>query len=626
MIETPSQPKLFQADKLNLASFSGYLTDRLNRLQPSPEALVLIVALIIGGSTSLTVVLFRYLIDLIQAWSFQQLLGIISVWGGWTLLLIPTLGGAIVGTMKWLFPQVLGQDFYTLLKSTREQKIAPWRPALKMLAASISLGTGASLGPESPSVEIGANIGIILAQLFQVSKDRYRLLLGAGAAAGLAAGFNAPIAGVFFALEVVLGTVFTTPAASLILLSAFISAAIASSILGVHPALELPTYQVFSHWEWLFYLGLGLLASLVAFTYTQAIKFAQAMFRGEVTGLQWLGKLPIWLKPVLGGILLGTVALRLPQVLGVDYGTVEQILTGRQFSLTLLFWLLVVKLIVTAISLGSGFVGGVFAPAIFLGACLGSTYGNILALIVPPELVIAPPPAYAIVGMAAVLAASVNAPLTAIALLFELTQNYSIILPLMAAVGVSVWLIGLIQAQQAIDGLNLQQMGLNLEKQDERKLLGQISVDVMMSSSYLTLSQSLSVLEAGATILSNKCHTALVIDPQEQLVGVVTLADIQRHLLELQQESALELERSLLQDICTVEVLCTYPEEPISSALERMGTRGLYLLPVVERNNPRQILGVISKEQIYLAEDLISTQAALDSYLAYSWKNKSFLN
>jgi H+/Cl- antiporter ClcA len=287
MIDTHIQPKLFLPPKTNPPSLSEYLTDRLNRLQPSPEALVLIAALIIGGGSGLIVVLFRYLIALFQTLSFEKLLGTLSIWGGWTLLLIPTLGGVLIGMMKWLFPQVLGQDFYTLISSTREPKIAPWRPALKMLAASISLGTGASLGPESPSVEIGANIGIILAQLFQVSKDRYRLLLGAGAAAGLAAGFNAPIAGVFFALEVVLGTAFTTPAASLILLSAFISAATASSILGIHPALELPTYQVFSYWEWFFYLGLGLLASLIAFIYTQGIKLAQASFRGEITIWQW---------------------------------------------------------------------------------------------------------------------------------------------------------------------------------------------------------------------------------------------------------------------------------------------------------------------------------------------------
>jgi H+/Cl- antiporter ClcA len=616
------QPKVLLPEEPTNFSLSGYLTDRLNRFQLTPETLVFVVALVIGVNSGLVVIFFRYLIELCRSLSFEQLLGRISILGGWTLLLIPTLGGLIVGLMKWLFPQVLGQDFYSLISNTREQKIAPWRPALKMLAAAISLGTGASLGPESPSVEIGSNIGMILAQLFQVSKERYRLLLGAGAAAGLAAGFNAPIAGVFFALEVVLGTAFTTPAASLILLSAFISAAIASSILGVHPALELPVYQVVSHWEWFFYLGLGLLASLVAFIYTQSIKLAQASFRGEIVGLQWLGALPIWIKPVIGGLILGAIALKLPQVLGVDYGTVEQILTGNKFSLALLGWLLIVKLLATAISLGSGLVGGVFAPAMFLGACLGATYGNILAAVVSPELAIAPPPAYAIVGMAAVLAASVNAPLTAIALLFELTQSYSIILPLMAAVGVSVWIIGLIRSQQATDGLNLQQMGMNLEKQDERELLGQMSVAEMMSNSYLALPNSLSIVEAGQKIVHNKCHTALVMDEQQQLVGIVTLTDIKRNLLELQQQaversalSTVQEVQSQLQDICTSEVLYTYPEDSISYALERMGTRGLYLLPVVEPDNPRQVVGVISKEQIYVAEDLIATQVALDSFL-----------
>lgn len=435
--------------------------------------------------------------------------------------------------------------------------------------------------------------------------------MGAGAAAGLAAGLNAPIAGVFFALEVVLSTAFTTPAASVILLSAFLSAAIARAFLGVHLAFELPGYEVLSYWEWLFYLGLGLLASIVSYTYTQGIKLAQAAFRGEITFLHLLGRLPIWIKPVIGGAILGIVALQLPQILGVNYATVEQILAGGQFSVSFLCWLLIVKLIVTAISLGSGFVGGVFAPAMFLGACLGASYGNILALVFGSNLAIATPPAYAIVGMAAVLAGSVKAPLTAIALLFELTQNYLIILPLMAAVGVCVPIVGLIQARQDTEGLNLQQMGMNLEKQDDREVLQQVSVAEMMSTVYLALPDSLSVLEAGREILAYKCHTALVLGETQQLVGVVTIADIKRNIESPEQ---LEIKRSLI-DICTLEILCAYPDEPLIAAWERIGARGLYLLPVVDKDNPRQVLGVITKEQIDLAVDLISTQAALAPYL-----------
>ena len=588
-------------------SVAKYLTNLLNRLQPDAETLVLIVALIIGGSSGLAMVLFHHLINWSQTLSFGRLLGNFSAWGGWTVALIPILGGVVVGGIKWFFPQVLGQDFHSLIRSTRIEAISPWRPGIKMLAASVSLGTGASLGPESPSVEIGSNIGIILGQLFQVSKERYRLLLGAGAAAGLSAGFNAPIAGVFFALEVVLSTAFTTPAASLILLSAFISAIVSRTFLGTHPAFDLPVFEVLSYWEWFYYLGLGLLASAIAFCYTQGIKLATACFKGEVAIFAWLGNLPIWIKPVVGGTILGVVALQFPRVLGVDYGTVEQILSGKQFSVTLLCWLLIIKLIVTAISLGSGFVGGVFAPALFLGACLGAIYGNFLNLVVDPSLTIAPPPAYAIVGMAAVLAGSVKAPLTAIALLFELTQNYLIILPVMAAVGVCVWVVGLIRDSQDTEGLNLQQMGMNLAKQNDEEVLQQVSVAEMMSTDYLALLDSLSVIEAGQKMLDKKCHTALVVDNAQQLVGIVSVADVKRNATEQQQQ---------LKSICTSEILYTCPDEPVILAREKMGARGLYLLPVVDKNNPRQIIGTITKEQIELAPDLISTQIALQPYLS----------
>jgi len=265
MTTTVSNSRVLLPQRFKRPSISDRLTSLLNRLQPSPEVLAIASALFIGGGSGLAIVLFQYSIELCQSLTFETLMGQISAWGSWTLACIPILGGLVVGFLRWRFPDFLGQEFSALLSSTRMQ-ISPLRPAIKLLAAAVSLGTGASLGPEGPSVELGSNIGILLGQSFQVSKQRYQLLIGAGAAAGLAAGFNAPIAGVFVALEVVLGNAFTTPAASLILLSAVISALIAQTILGVHPAFELPTYQVLSHWEWIYYVGLGLLASVVSTT------------------------------------------------------------------------------------------------------------------------------------------------------------------------------------------------------------------------------------------------------------------------------------------------------------------------------------------------------------------------
>ncbi|AFY79570.1 MAG: chloride channel protein [Hydrococcus sp. C42_A2020_068] len=601
-------------------SLSDRLTSFLNRLQPSPEVLVLISALFIGGSTGLALILFHHLIALFQTLAFNELLDYISPWGAWMVAFIPILGGCLVGLMRWQFSEFFGQGLLALLSDTRVQPLSPLRPAIEMLAAAVSLGTGASLGPEGPSVEIGANVGIILGQVFQVSKERYRLLLGAGAAAGLAAGFNAPIAGVFFALEVVLGTTFTTPAASLILLSAVVSAVIARICMGARPAFDLPPYQVLSNWEWLLYLGLGLLASLVSMLFVWGIQFFQASFQGKVPGLVWLGKLPEAIKPVIGGACVGLVALQFSQVLGVGYGTIEVILKGKEsYSLPLLCLLLLFKLLLTGICLGSGLVGGIFAPAMFLGACLGAIYGNILTLALPVE--IAPTAAYAMVGMAAVLASSAKAPLTAIILLFELTQNYLIILPLMTAVGVSVWIVERLKSSQSLPDLKLQQMGVNLEKQEEQEPLEHLPTALVMGHSYLGLPASMSLLEAGQIMCQNKCHTALVLDEMQQLAGIISLADIKRRLVLPIKEPSAELHpidriiEQPLREICIEEVLYAHEDEPVNEVLVRMEARGLYLLPVVERDNLRKVLGVVERHQIGLASDLAETQKVLRDYL-----------
>jgi H+/Cl- antiporter ClcA/CBS domain-containing protein len=621
--ESLPEPKQIPSKSKPPDRFSELLSNSIDRLQLSPEALILLSAFCIGGGSGLAMVLFHWAIDMSQTLSFDLLMGQLSILGHWTIIFIPTLGGLIVGLMRSLFPEFLGNGLSSLLSNIRELKVSPWRPIVKMLAAAISLGTGASLGPEGPSVEIGSNIGILLGQRFQVSQERYRLLLGAGAAAGLAAGFNAPIAGVFFALEVILGTSFTTPAISLLLLSAVVSAVITHLFIPIHSGFQLPPYQLLSHWEWIFYLGLGLLASGVSIVYTQSIKLLQACFQGRVTGFKWLSKLPSFLYPALGGLCVGAIGIKIAPVLGIGYGTLQMILEGEEHTLSFLAILLVVKLFLTAISLGSGFVGGIFAPALFLGACLGAIYGNILTIVVPDSwFPIGQPAAYAMVGMAAVLASSVRAPLTAILLMFELTGNYSIILPLMAAVGVSVWLVELFKTKQVVQGLNLPQMGLNLIKLDERSILQQMPISSLMDRSYLALKSSLGLIEAGYQMLDQKCHTALVIDDNHQLVGIVSLADIKRQLLQMSDRVSIaavtgevnDLEISLY-DICTKEIIYAYAHESVAKALERMAGRGLHLLPVVSPDNRAQIIAIISKYRIDLAGELAIAQEALRPYL-----------
>lgn len=544
-------------------------------------------------------------------------MGAISSLGPWTLACIPTLGGFIVGLMRWRW-QEFGPGISSLLTAAQSAPaISPLRSTAKAVAATVSLGSGASLGPEGPSVEIGASFGLLLGQMLQVSQERLRLLLSAGAAAGFAAGFNAPIAGVFFALEVVLGTTFATSAVSLVLLSAVVSALIAQIGQGGQPAFLLPAYEVRSPLELPLYLGLGLCASLVSIAYTQLIQLVQRGFQGQLPGLEWLGNVPLMLRPVLGGLCVGLVALQFPQILGIGYETVEAMLRDVQFPLLLLLGLMVIKLVMTAVSLGSGFVGGLFAPAMFLGASLGAAYGKVMVLILPiPPDAIAAPPAYAMVGMAAVLAASVRAPLTAILLLFELTRDYRIILPLMAAVGLSVWLVDRLKPITR----SSPPTGLDVEPDQSTEFLHKLRVAEAMRSDFLTLPSSLPVLQAGVALTRHLSRSALVVDEAAHLIGIVTLQDINRvaalwRQCDQSSDAALALTNQRVGDICTQDVLYAYEDESIADAVARMAARGLRQLPVVERSNPHDILGVLDHERISLMCSLAVTQEALRPHI-----------
>jgi H+/Cl- antiporter ClcA len=577
-------------------------------LRSSPNLLVLFLVLLIGGGTGLMVVVFRYAIDWIAELTLERLMGVLAGAGPWTLALIPTLGGLVVGLMRWGF-----KGFSPGVSSLTEanQPLPAWRPMAQVAAAAVSLGTGASLGPEGPSVEIGGSIGVLLAQALRVSQERRRLLLGAGVAAGLAAGFNAPIAGVFLALELFLSTTFATTTVGVVLLAAVVAALITEVGLAGNSPFTLPVYDVRTPWELPLYMGLGVLASVVSLGFVAALKIAQRCFAGELPGFSWMGNIPLFMRPMLGGALVGAVALVFPQILGIGYETVAEILRNTDYSLPLLFGLLIAKLLMTTISLGSGLVGGIFAPAMFLGAALGAAYGKVIALLLP-TIEIAAPPAYAMVGMAAVLAGTVRSPLTAILLLFELTSDYRIILPLMAAVGISVLLVEWVKSKRS-DRLNLRQMGVNLEADQTQALLEQLPVTTVLEQQPLMLSESLPVPEAVEALLANTRHSALVISDSGQLVGIFTLQDLNRAITPSEKTTEKiagkpsgtpkENKSSALTlgQVCTRDLVYIYSHETLAEAAKRLQARGLHQLPVLAQQPPHAVLGMLSAEDIALA-------------------------
>jgi H+/Cl- antiporter ClcA/predicted transcriptional regulator len=575
------------------------------RLPEMGNTLSLLLALAIGGFTGATVVGFRLMIERIHDVAFEDLDNLLGGSREFWIVLIPVLGGITVGLLRW-YCKDLGQNLAGMLTATQTgEQMQPGRGVLKMLAAAISLGTGASLGPEGPSVEIGANFGVWLGQLMRVSQERRRLLLAAGAAAGVAAGFNSPIAGVFFALEVVLVNTLETSAVSVVVLAAVSSALIEQMGVGVQPAFKLPVYEVRSAWELPLYLGLGIGISLLSYGLRLAIQWSRDFFKGRY----WspMASSPVVLTPAIGGLMVGFVALKFP-------------LQDVGFSLVLLGSLVLAKLLMTAISLGSGLVGGLFAPSMFLGACMGTSYAKILVLIFPLlDDAIAAPPAYAMVGMAAMLATTARAPLTAILLMFELTRDYRIVLPLMACVSLSMWLVDRLPTPVSVKSksltiidadLNLEQIDLDIQPQN--LVVDQLKVSEVMAKNWFSLPADTNLFAAAELFVNKNIRSALVVNDQQLAIGIVTIEDINRELSNHLDSSPEQLaKKRLLSAICSQPIIYAHPEEVVAAALAKMAGRGLHQLPVAAKETPTEIVGVLDRENISMACSLAITRLHL---------------
>ncbi|ELS31220.1 MULTISPECIES: chloride channel protein [Pseudanabaena] len=585
-------------------SLSRLLVTVLNRLQPSAETVMLISAIAVGLISGTGVTLFRKLILIAQEFYWHELaLAFIAKWH-WAIVFIPMIGAVVVSILRFKL------DRDEASTSSRELALSYSQVPLKTVAAALSLGAGASLGPEGPSVELGSNIGSLLGQMMQFSSERIRLLIGAGGAAGLAAGFNAPIAGVFFALEVLLRDSYRTNKSSpnsdvsVVVIASVISALVSQISLGERPAFSLPVYEVRSYWELPLYLGLGVLASAVALMFTRAIKQAKKFFAGQWKIAPFMQKLPMPIKLLIGGLCVGIIALTFPEAIGIGYETVESILQDTPFTIPLLAMLLAIKLVLTAISSASGFVGGIFAPSIFLGAVLGSLYGQAISSFLPASIPIAASPAYALVGMAAVLAGTVRAPLTSVLLLFEMTRDYRIVLPLMAAVGLCAWVLDQLDTSKA-DRMMMQWSDLPADIE----VLEKIKIAEVMTLNPASVKYSMPLLQAAQFITSGYHHSALVLDDINHLQGILTTQDIKRLLSNTVVDRPLE--EMTVQNICTKEVLYTFADESLAEALKRMATRDLRQMPVVDRHQPKRVIGMVDRLAITTAYNTALTKRAI---------------
>lgn len=422
------------------------------------------LALLIGAGAGLGAVAFRWLITGVthlatgqQDASLERFTSPLLSWLGVAgVVLIPVLAGLVYGPLVSRFaPQARGHGVPEVMFAVAENggRIPAPVAGVKALASALCIGAGGSVGREGPIVQIGSALGSTLGRAVRASPARMRTLVACGAAAGIAATFNAPLAGVFFALELILAD-FAAEAFGAVVLSAVVASVIGRSFLGDQAFLILPRFEVHTVAEYGLYALLGLVGALVALVF---VKVLYAVEDGCDAAWQRT-RGPEWARPAAGGLLLGLLLLALPQMYGVGYPVLDNAVAGR-YAVGFLLLLLIGKIVATSLTIGIGGSGGVFAPSLFVGAALGAAFGQVAHSLVPG--LVTQPGAYALIGMGAVFAGAARAPITAVVILFELTGEYSIILPLMLAVVIATS-VSTALSKDSIYTLKLRRRGVDI--------------------------------------------------------------------------------------------------------------------------------------------------------------------
>jgi CIC family chloride channel protein len=585
----------------NISNRKAGLTTILDRIRSNETVFGVILAVIVGILAGFGAVVFWKLIDVFSWFFFKGGAIALAPLGEYYVILAPAVGGLIFAPIIYFVsreakgegpPEVM--EAVALKGGRIRKRVMP----LKVLVSSLCIGSGGSVGREGPIVQIGSSAGSSIGQWLHLSDEWLKTLVLCGAAGGISATFNAPLAGIVFALEVIAGR-FISPRFGYIVISSVAADVIARIFLfsTEHPtSFVVPQYNMVSYWELLPYALLGVITAFIA------LGFMRLFYKTEdlITKL----KIPEYLKPAVAGIGIGLIGLYYPQIFGVGYGThygpggvlatsgaVDQALAG-QIGLATLMAILVLKMIATSLTLGGGGSGGIFAPSLFIGAMLGGAFGFGVHHFFPE--VTASSGAYALVGMGAFFAVVVRGPITSIIILFEITRDYALILPLMTAV-----VIGTIVARrftsESIYTLRLLRRGIDVRQLEQTSPLREVTVGKAMTRDFPIVPPTMLVSELITKLRNTGHHGFPVVNKNGEFVGVVTLSDIEAAMSKGGSSNL------TVDDIASKSVIVAYPDEYIHDVFVKLGTREVGRVPVVDRKNPRHLLGVLRRHDVIVA-------------------------
>ena len=569
------------------ATLGQRLSQRLIRLFGQKTVFLIVLATLIGVGAGYGAIFFRWLIDSVNDLVYPAGISLDALaslpW--YVLVLIPAAGGLVVGPLVYfLAREAKGHGVPEVMDAVSNQggRIRPRVGAVKTLASAVSIGVGASVGREGPIVQIGSALGSTVGQLLDLDTRALRLLVGCGAAAGIAATFNAPLAGALFAMEVILG-VGTVQTFTPLVVASVAATAISRHYMGDDPAFDVPVYQLVSAWELGLYAILGLVSAFVAVAFSRGLYLVEDLWDRI--------PFPEWAKPVLGGLLIGAMALLVPHVMGVGYESISGVLTGDGgFAIPLMLGLVAAKILATHLSLGAGFSGGVFAPSLFIGAMLGGAFGLAMGALLPSDMV-APSGAYAVVAMGAVVAATTHAPLTAILIVFEMTSDHRIIVPLMLSCLVASTL-SVKLSHESIYTLKLVRRGSRVGHSDEQEVMRQTRVEALMRPTTTTLSPATPLPRIVQAVLAAGAAPTWVVREDDTLEGVITMDDISPVIHEGEMLGNIVI----AADVMRPAVDAVRPDDTLARVLGGLTRQDVDMLPVVDAD--ARLLGAIARADV----------------------------
>ena len=534
------------------------------RVARSSRPGLLLLSLIVGVGAGLGAVLFRYLIK----WVTELLSGYtdyagrghvpnphVPGLGRWFVVLAPVVAGLLYGPLVYRFArEARGHGVPEVMVAVARNggRIRPQVAVVKALASALCIGGGGSVGREGPIVQIGSALGSSLGQLCKLDERRIRLLVACGAAGGIAATFNAPLAGVFFAMELILRR-WEAQSFGMVVLSSVTSSIIGRAILGDSPFLRLPAFHVDHVVQYPLFALLGVLAGLIG------VGFSRFLYAVE-DACDWAWRGPEWLRPAVGGVLLGGLLLLLPEMYGVGYPVLGRAVAGG-YAIAFLVALLVGKMLACSLTIGIGGSGGVFAPSLFCGAMAGAAFGDVVHAIAPHAG--GSIGAYALVGMGAVFAGAARAPITSVVIMFELTGEYTIILPLMLAIVLAAGVSHLVSAD-TVYTRKLLRRGIDIDQPADASV-NRLPVSAVMSSPPDGLRADNTIRAAADRFATGRESVLPVADGSGRYLGTLAAHDVMDALAAGETTDITALTRG-------VEPL--RPDSSIGEALKLLDDRG----------------------------------------------------